>query len=61
MYISLENASIELEFDSEDQEERFIDKDWEYEQFMFTLSLKGPKSVDFINYTDGELFSLDIL
>ena len=61
MYISLENAIIELEFDSEDQEERFIDKDWEYEQFMFTLSLKGPKSVDFINYTDGELFSLDIL
>tara|TARA_B100001173_G_C15608461_1_gene387834 strand:+ start:125 stop:535 length:411 start_codon:yes stop_codon:yes gene_type:complete len=61
MFISLENAIIELEFESEDQEERFIDKDWEYESFTFTLDLKGPNSNDFINYTDSELFSLEII
>ena len=52
---------FQLEFDTEDQEERFIDKDWEYESFTFTLDLKGPNSNDFINYTDSELFSLEII
>ena len=61
MFISLENAIIELEFESEDQEERFIDKDWEYESFTFTLDLIGSNSNDFINYTDSELFSLEII
>ena len=61
MFISLENAIIELEFESDDQEERFIDKDWEYESFTFTLDLKKPNSNDFINYTDTELFSLEII
>jgi len=61
MFISLESASIELEFESEDQEERFIDKDWEYESFTLTMILEGTKSNNFLTYTNGELFSLDIL
>ena len=61
MFISLENSIIELEFESEDQEERFIDKDWEYESFTFTLNLKSSSSNDFINYTDSELFYLEII
>ena len=61
MFISLENSIIELEFESEDQKERFIDKDWEYESFTFTLNLKSSSSNDFINYTDSELFYLEII
>tara|TARA_B100001029_G_C14855293_1_gene336012 strand:+ start:276 stop:686 length:411 start_codon:yes stop_codon:yes gene_type:complete len=61
MYISLENATIEVEFDSGDQEEKFIDKDWEYESFTLTINLKGTKLNEFINYTDSELFLLEIL
>ena len=61
MFILLENSIIELEFESEDQEERFIDKDWEYESFTFTLNLKSSNSNDFINYTDSELFYLEMI
>ena len=61
MFISLESANIELEFETEDQEERFIDKDWEYESFTCTIILKGSNSNNFINYTNGDLYTLEIL
>ena len=55
----LKSADLEVEFDDEEQEDRFYDKDWETEWVMPTMTCEHNDSSTNLQYDNG-LFTLEI-
>ncbi len=60
--ITLVSANIDFDIDNEEQNERFMDKDWETETIFPTLKLTDKsKKEEYVAYDGGHLFSLEIV
>ena len=60
--IILESANVDFEIDDDDQNERFMDKDWETETVIPTLKLTDKsKKEEYVTYDGGHLFTLEVV
>ena len=60
--ITLVSANIDFDIDNEEQNERFMDKDWETETVIPTLKLTDKsKKEEYITYDGGHLFTLEVV
>ena len=60
--ITLVSANIDFDIDNEEQNERFMDKDWETETIFPTLKLTDKsKKEEYITYDGGHLFTLEVV
>jgi hypothetical protein len=58
--ILMKSAELEIEFDDEEQEDRFYDKDWETEWVAPSLTCECNNESTELQYDNG-LFTLEIL
>ena len=60
--IVLESANIDFDIDDDEQNERFMDKDWETETIFPTLKLTDKsKKEEYVAYDGGHLFTLEVV
>jgi hypothetical protein len=61
IFVSLNNATIDILFDDKEMEERFLDKEWPEEWIEPTLFFKSEKNHFSVKYQDNSLFTLKII
>ena len=60
--IVLDSANIDFDIDDDEQNERFMDKDWETETIFPTLKLTDKsKKEEYVAYDGGHLFTLEVV
>lgn len=61
IFVSLNNATIDILFDDKEMQERFLDKEWSEEWIEPTLFFKSKKNHFSVKYQDNSLFTLKII
>src|SRR6056300_500207 len=61
IFVSLNNATIDISFEDKDLQERFLDKEWSEEWIEPTLFFKSKKNHFSVKYQDNSLFTLKII